>query len=93
MSETKIIRRMRIIFRGDHRPPVWAAYYEPPGRATCYCHAPNLEMMWSMLCDYFRGDGLIKPLHVEHRLMQYLTEKERKWAAIRSIETPEGGEG
>lgn len=80
----KILRRMRITYRRDHNPPVWAAYYEPPGRSACYCQATTLEMMWVMLRDYFCGDGFIKPLYVEPRLMKHLTEKERKWdAAIR----------
>lgn len=65
------LRRMRVRFFAEHTPKVWAAYYEPPGRAACYCHAPTLEAMWKELEAYFAGHGLIPPLRVEDRLMPY----------------------
>lgn len=78
--DRRILRRMRVTYRGDHIPPVWAAYYEPPGRSYCYCQTQTLEMMWEMLCDYFRGNGLIPPLYVQPSMMKHLTAKEKMWA-------------
>jgi hypothetical protein len=92
MTAPKIVRRMRVTYRGDHNPPVWAAYYEPPGRSACYCHAETLEMMWAMLCDYFRGNGLIPPLCVQPHMMKYVTDKEKEWAARSSLQ-PSSQEG
>lgn len=61
------VRRMRVQFHGWHHPPVWASYYEPPGRSACYVHADSLPQMMNLLALYFAGKGLIQPLRVEAR--------------------------
>lgn len=66
------VRRIRVRFRPDHNPKCWAAYYEPPGRAACYCHAPTLPQMWEALRDYFSGNGVIPPQRVGDRFMRFL---------------------
>lgn len=66
------VRRIRVKHFHDHNPPVWASYYEPPGRAACYCWAPTLEEMWRSLEDYFNGKGEVPPQRVEDRLMRFL---------------------
>jgi hypothetical protein len=71
------LRRMRITYHAWHNPPVWASYYEPPGRTACYCHASSLEEMWGKMKDYFAGNGEVQPLRVDDRLMKYLRPNER----------------
>lgn len=72
------LRRMRVTYLAWHNPPVWASYFEPPGRPACYCHAPSLEEMWGMVKDYFAGKGEVQPLRVEDRLMKHLRPNERR---------------
>lgn len=61
------IRRMRVLYFNWGNPPVWAAYYEPPGRPGCYIWTDTLDEMWGELRKYFTGEGLIQPLRVEQR--------------------------
>ena len=65
------LRRMRVRLFSCHNPPVWAAYFEPPGRSSCYCHAPTLDAMWKELAVYYAGKGYCPPQRVEDRLMQF----------------------
>jgi hypothetical protein len=82
------LRRMRIQYHGWHNPPVWAAYYEPPGRSACYCHARSLEEMWANIEAYFAGRGEIQPLRVEDRLMKHLRPNER-YVGLTHVEAAE----
>lgn len=59
------LRRIRVRFFAQHNPPVWAAFYEPPGRVACYCHASSLDAMWVLLRDYFEGRGFCQPMRVD----------------------------
>lgn len=71
------MRRIRVKFDPLHNPPVWASYYEPPGRLACYCHAQSLDEMMIKLSEYFAGRGECPPLRVQENLMQYLQPNER----------------
>ncbi len=66
------IRRMRVQYLNWHNPPLWAAYYEPPGSMACYCHATTLDEMWLSLKLYFEGRGYCQPLRIEKRFESVL---------------------
>jgi hypothetical protein len=64
MAEMKgPVRRIRVQYFSYHNPPVWAAYYEPPGMRACLCHALTIEDMWLILREYFAT----APLRVDTR--------------------------
>lgn len=71
------LRRMRVQFQQRHNPPIWAAYYEPPGKVTCYCHADTLIEMMKKIADYYADRGECLPLRVEERLAEHLRPNER----------------
>lgn len=71
------LRRMRVQFLLWHNPPCWAAYYELPGKVTCYCHADTLIEMMKKIADYYAGRGEHPPLRVEERLAKHLRPNER----------------
>ncbi len=71
------LRRMRLQFQPWRNPPCWAAYYAPPGKATCYCQADTLIEMMGKIADYYAGRGGCSPLRVEERLAKHLRPNER----------------